>query len=527
MRSYDAKSLYHHPELAVTEHTFIRTELRRFAQRPDIPVHVLYTESGGVAFYALHYDRAFVQDPIRFQLRTAGELLFSGRKAMTLFFMTDDAPDADYRVAAVARVVLRGHRSIYVQRRFHSVTWMAGVPAAPGTVRAHLDAAPVAPRVARWIAPWAWVTLTVAGAATIFDAVLLQYRRSYFTGGFLATDYVTSASEAVAFFVGSFFADVAVVGVITWTALWLLGRLAVPRHLALGAVLVLAFVPVLVVNFIEYQLLTYLGDAFDLRLLFDLAGRDPGELVAVSSAHMTRVIWLATGIGVATILATWFVLRRLAARKADPVPAPSSWRSMLIPVAICLAGAVVTTLLRSGSDVLDNGLRRKPTGRFWGSCVGRRPMSMATAPAPWHVLAIRICSTATFDRTPSTFPATASTRTVSAGDLPSDCGAVSRSTRDGRRAWGSKPDVVLDRARELPRGSYAALTSMGSRSLRCWTPWPKQGIAPRLAYSHNGYTVQSRRHIFSGSVADVRGSSDARRRLQATGLRDRVLLGSG
>jgi hypothetical protein len=31
-----------------------------------------------------------------------------------------------------------------------------------------------------------------------------------------------------------------------------------------------------------------------------------------------------------------------------------------------------------------------------------------------------------------------------------------------------------------------------------------RGIAP-LAYSHNGYTVQSRRHIFSGSTADIRG----------------------
>ena len=94
VRSYDAKALYHHPELAVTESNFIKTELRRFAQRPDTPVHVLYADSGGVALYALHYDNAFVQDPIRFQLRTAGELLLSGRKAMTLFFMTDDRPGA-------------------------------------------------------------------------------------------------------------------------------------------------------------------------------------------------------------------------------------------------------------------------------------------------------------------------------------------------------------------------------------------------------------------------------------------------
>jgi hypothetical protein len=95
VRSYDAKALYHHPELAVTESTFIKTELKRFTPRPEIPVHVLHTASNGVALYALHYDPGFVQDPIRFQLRMAGELLFSGRKAMTLFFLTDGNGGSD------------------------------------------------------------------------------------------------------------------------------------------------------------------------------------------------------------------------------------------------------------------------------------------------------------------------------------------------------------------------------------------------------------------------------------------------
>ncbi|MGH7463256.1 MAG: hypothetical protein ACREMA_19795 [Longimicrobiales bacterium] len=93
IRSYDAKALYHHPELAVTDGpSFVRTEIRRFPQQPDIPVHVLYTNdpNGMLAMYALHHGTTFVQDPIRFQLRTAGELLFSGRKAMTLFFLTDE-----------------------------------------------------------------------------------------------------------------------------------------------------------------------------------------------------------------------------------------------------------------------------------------------------------------------------------------------------------------------------------------------------------------------------------------------------
>lgn len=94
IRSYDAKSLYHHPELAVSYGpSYVTTEVRRFPQRQDIPVHVLYTDNnaGTVAMYVLHYDDRFVQDPIRFQLRTAGKLLFSGRKAMTLFFLTDES----------------------------------------------------------------------------------------------------------------------------------------------------------------------------------------------------------------------------------------------------------------------------------------------------------------------------------------------------------------------------------------------------------------------------------------------------
>jgi hypothetical protein len=60
-----------------------------------MPVHVLTNSAGGaVGLYVLHYDGRFIADPIRFQLRTAGELLFTGRKAMTLFFVRDDTVPA-------------------------------------------------------------------------------------------------------------------------------------------------------------------------------------------------------------------------------------------------------------------------------------------------------------------------------------------------------------------------------------------------------------------------------------------------
>jgi hypothetical protein len=97
VRSYDLKALYHHPELAVAYRfaNFNRFTTETPADRPDTPVHVLTNSGGGpVGLYVLHYDGRFVADPILFQLRTAGELLFTGRKAMTLFFVRDDSAPA-------------------------------------------------------------------------------------------------------------------------------------------------------------------------------------------------------------------------------------------------------------------------------------------------------------------------------------------------------------------------------------------------------------------------------------------------
>jgi hypothetical protein len=89
VRSYDLKQLYHHPELFVAYGTpFVDHQTHRFAAAPHIPVHVLRTAEarGSVALYVLHYDEGFVEDPIWFQIRTAGALLFGGRKPMTLIF---------------------------------------------------------------------------------------------------------------------------------------------------------------------------------------------------------------------------------------------------------------------------------------------------------------------------------------------------------------------------------------------------------------------------------------------------------
>lgn len=89
VRSDDLKALYHHPELAVAYREDLpHYTTRRFAANPDIPVHVLQSDPAGraVALYVLRYGNRYVEHPIRFQMRTALELLLSGRQPMTLFF---------------------------------------------------------------------------------------------------------------------------------------------------------------------------------------------------------------------------------------------------------------------------------------------------------------------------------------------------------------------------------------------------------------------------------------------------------
>ena len=94
LRSYDLKKLYHHPELDVAYGAgYLRHDVQRLDDRRDLPLHVLSDlDQEATAVYALHYEAGFVEDPIAFQVRTAGELLFSPRHAMTLLFARDLRP---------------------------------------------------------------------------------------------------------------------------------------------------------------------------------------------------------------------------------------------------------------------------------------------------------------------------------------------------------------------------------------------------------------------------------------------------
>ena len=99
IRSYDLKRLYHHPELDIAYGVgFAQSRIARDAGHPGMPVHVLRspsTDSVASAAYLLEYDGEFIEDPVWFQIRTTGALLFRGRQQMTIFFARDLQPQPE------------------------------------------------------------------------------------------------------------------------------------------------------------------------------------------------------------------------------------------------------------------------------------------------------------------------------------------------------------------------------------------------------------------------------------------------
>ena len=143
-----------------------------------------------------------------------------------------------------------------------------------------------------WWAYWLFTTLACAACATFVDVVLLQRKLNYFTGGFLARDYLAGWGARIVFLASSFLVDFAVLSVVVTGALWvaLLARLR-PR-LALLVASVACLAPLAVVEFANYRLAEYLGDSFDLRLMFELLGA-----TCRSSSRSLRPVWHPTSCG--------------------------------------------------------------------------------------------------------------------------------------------------------------------------------------------------------------------------------------
>ena len=347
-----------------------------------------------------------------------------------------------------------------------------------------------------WRWQWLQITLTAAVAATAIDAVLLQRKRSYFTGGFLSVDHVRNPIEGAAFLLSSVAADAAVIGVLVAATLWLCGRLALSRRLSWTLALVVGLGPFVVANVVTYQLLAYLGDAFDFALMFDLVGRNPSEIVAVSSEHLTQFA-VMLGAALLILVALGWVIFRWGRHSPSAVERVRLLRAVALPLLLCVAGMVGLVALRRSSDVLDNGLRRKPTGRLLAFVAdtladvdrdGFGVLGRPTDPAPFngriHPYAYEVPGNGIDDNGVG-------------GDFPART-AIPSSANSTPPVFGNRPNVILI-VLESFRADALGATFDNTPVTPILNALAARGASAR-AYSHNGYTAQSRNHLFTGAL---------------------------
>jgi hypothetical protein len=114
-RGYDAKALYHHPELAVAyARSYDSATVQQVStSSASIPVHVL-TGLGGLACYVLLYEDEFIERPMLFHAGQALAMLFGPRKQTTLFFAHGPAA-ADPSRSPVMQLLLAAVESFQAQ----------------------------------------------------------------------------------------------------------------------------------------------------------------------------------------------------------------------------------------------------------------------------------------------------------------------------------------------------------------------------------------------------------------------------
>ena len=196
-RSYDAKSLYHHPELGVAHGDGYERGNGRPAARAPRDSHFCPRERPPEAsVYALLYDGKFIEHPVRFQLQNALTLLVRPRALMTLFFVRGP----DQRPVGGRRAVFCGisppGRDRQLSRAARFVITMSGTRAAVVPPDRKCDRHVTVVDRSR---TWRRTTIWAAACITLLDAALLERKHGLFTGGFLASHQFGTTADSVAF----------------------------------------------------------------------------------------------------------------------------------------------------------------------------------------------------------------------------------------------------------------------------------------------------------------------------------------
>jgi arylsulfatase A-like enzyme len=348
--------------------------------------------------------------------------------------------------------------------------------------------------VSSFLGQWFLITAAAALIVSAVDAALLQRSRSLFTGGFLSVNHLDTIPQVAAFAASSLMIDAAVAGLLAAVAMLGLASLKARRVAVIAGGLMAAIGPLVIANVIAYQLVRYLGDAFDIGLMFDLTGRSIAEMFAVSSAHVAMPALLIAASSVAAAGAIW-VLNRTS----GPVAVrPALLRSLTVPLMVALLAAVTLYAAASSSDALANGLLRKPSGRVLAAAI-----NVATdVDRDGYGLIGNFADPDPFDAAVSPYapdlPGNGVDENGVGGDLPSEAPRYLEHAVY-QTGWQRKPDVVLI-VLESFRADLVGARHDGLEITPVLNRLAEAGISSAQAYSHNGYTVQSRYHMLAGTL---------------------------
>jgi arylsulfatase A-like enzyme len=170
----------------------------------------------------------------------------------------------------------------------------------------------------------------------------------------------------------------------------------------------------------------------------------------------------------------------------------------MVPVWLAIAGSVVLTTAVAASDALENGLLRKPSGQVLRFVLSR----VTDLDADGYGLIGRLSDPAPFDGSVFPYaieiPGNGVDENGIGGDLPLARVSFSEASVTAG-AWTRTPDIVL-----IGLESFRADVLKSRLGDRAVTPvmnaLAESGVSSDAAYSHNGYTVQSRFHLFAGSL---------------------------
>ena len=336
--------------------------------------------------------------------------------------------------------------------------------------------------VERKPAPWMGVVLLTALACTVLDAVVLQRRYGIFAAGFLSTYRITGLGWPY-FFLGSLLVDASVAAILAAPMLWLTRRCRATTRLLLSSMLCILVVQVATASRFDINL--FVGDMIQYRLF-------PGSNIDTG--------WLGTGVlALAAVGASLLVVPLARIGIWTPLCRGSRTRRRAVMGGGLLLVLAFVFLLVTGlrSAGMQEQFARKTTGSwlmtliesatdFDGDGFGlvRQPTDTRPFDGRFHPWAV--------DR-----PGNGLDENGIGGDL--DARGDFTFERFDKVEFKQRPDVLLVVLESFRRDNLERELD-GKPVAPVLRRLVREGAVTGPAYSHNGYTIESLAHLFTGSL---------------------------